>query len=154
MNALRLATVIVLGATGIAVADPAPAADPAPSPPLPSLQFAPLPLVDIPQQPTEPSVRIDAARVVAERFAEDWRYPEPGSVLGVQNGLWYFGVGTYQPKSRRSAALHTGSVAATIIGEILLAADSPLAGVGAMLTGVTLDAAAADADRAAEARGH
>jgi hypothetical protein len=39
-----------------------------------------------------------------------------------------------------------------MLGEILLAADSPVAGIGAMLTGATLDAAAADADRDAEAR--
>jgi hypothetical protein len=43
-------------------------------------------------------------------------------------------------------------MAATLLGEILLGTGSPLAGVGAMVTGATLDAAAADADRDAEAR--
>jgi hypothetical protein len=39
-----------------------------------------------------------------------------------------------------------------MLGEILLSADSPLAGVGALIGGATLDAAAADVDRDAEAR--
>lgn len=69
------------------------------------------------------------------------------------SGDWYFGWGYYRPTSRRSAALHGGAMGATLLGEILVGTGSPLAGVGAMLTGATLDAAAADTDRDAESRG-
>jgi hypothetical protein len=141
---------------GSATADPLPttppppvqAPDPDPAPVLSGLvplQFAPI------NRPP-PSLRLEAARVMAERFAGDWRFPEPGPLLGVDGGTWFTGAGYYQPRSRRAAALHGGSIAATLLGEILLAADSPLAGVGALVTGATLDAAAADADRAAESK--
>jgi hypothetical protein len=43
---------------------------------------------------------------------------------------------------------------ATLLGEVLLATGSPLAGLGALVTGATLDAAAADIDRDVEARGN
>ncbi|HEY5945833.1 MAG TPA: hypothetical protein VIV40_10095, partial [Kofleriaceae bacterium] len=56
------------------------------------------------------------------------------------------------PRTARSAALHGGSMGATILGEILIGTGSPLAGVGALVTGATLDAAGADVDRDAEAR--
>ena len=64
------------------------------------------------------------------------------------------GPGMYRPRTARSAALHGGSMAATLLGEILLQSGTPAAGVGALLTGATLDSAAADVDRDAEARGH
>jgi len=153
MSALRITTVLVvtLGtAAADPVADPAPA-PPAPAPPLTMPSLSPLLMADVPLPPV-PSLRLEAARVAGEQFALQWRYPEPGALLGVEGGLWYIGAGHYSPRSGRSAALHGGSVAATLLGQILLAADSPVAGIGALLTGATLDAAAADADRDAEAR--
>ncbi len=153
MTALRITSVLVV-TLGTAAADPIvnPAPTPTSAPPvltMPSL--SPMLMADVPAPPVL-SLRLEAARVAGEQFALQWRYPEPGPLLGVEGGLWYIGVGRYSPRSRRSAALHTGSVAATLLGEILLAADSPIAGIGALLTGATLDAAAADADRDAEAR--
>jgi hypothetical protein len=99
-----------------------------------------------------PSLRLEAVRVAGERFAQDWRYPEPGAIAGFDGGGWFMGIGHYRPRTRRSAALHGGSIGATILGEILISSGSPLAGVGALITGATLDAAAADVDRNAEAR--
>ena len=87
-----------------------------------------------------------------ERSDGDWRYPEPGPVLGYDDGAWFMGYSHYRPRTARSAALHGGSMAATLLGEILLSADTPVAGVGALLTGATLDAASADVARDAEAR--
>jgi hypothetical protein len=148
MTALRMATVLAV-TLGTAAADPAPPSDPAPAAPL---VLSPLMLFDVPTPTAVPSLRLEAARVASEQFATSWRYPEPGPLLGLEGGAWFVGQGHYWPRSRRSAALHGGSVAATLLGEILLSADSPVAGVGALLTGATLDAAAADADRDAEAR--
>jgi len=152
MTALRMTTVLVV-TLGTASADPvvtpAPAAHASPVMTTPSL--SPMPMADVPP-PAVPSLRLEAARVAGEQFALQWRYPEPGPLLGVEGGLWYLGAGHDSPRSARSAALHGGSVAATLIGEILLGADLPVAAVGALLTGATLDAAAADADRDAEAR--
>lgn len=108
-------------------------------------------VIDVPRLPP-PSLRIEAMRVASENFESSWRYPEPGPLFGSDHGLWYMGYGHYRPRTARSAALHGGSIAATLLGEILLAADSPLAGVGALITGATLDAAAADVDRDAESR--
>jgi hypothetical protein len=106
-----------------------------------------------PTKPKVPSLRIEAARVAAERFEDSWRYPDAEPIWGIDGGgLWLGGAGHYRPRSRRAAALHGGSMAATLLGEILVGSDSPLAGVGALLTGATLDAAAAEADDAAEAR--
>lgn len=154
MSSLRRFVVVVVAVfatTGTAAADP-PAPSPTPSPAAAPLVLQPLALFDLPTPPAVPSLRIEAARVAAERFAESWRYPEPGPLLGIDNGDWFFGYGHYRPRTARSAALHGGSVAATLLGEILLAVDSPLAGVAALATGATLDAAAADVDRDAEAR--
>ncbi len=156
MTTVRLALVIA-ATLGTASADPAPAtAPPAPAPtPAPPVltapSLSPLLMADIPPPPV-PSLRLEAARVAGEQFALQWRYPEPGPLLGIEGGLWYMGAGHYRPRSKRSAALHGGSIAATLLGEILLSADSPVAGVGALLTGATLDAAAADADRDAESK--
>lgn len=165
MTTLRLSLLVVLAAGGTAVADPAPSAPPPPaqatSVPAPRtlaaalaqpLVLTPLPLFDLPTPVTEPSVRIDAARMVAERFAQDWRFAEPGTLLGVNGGMLYMGDG-YRPRSRRAAALNAGAIGATLLGEILLGSGSPLAGAAALITGATLDAAGADADRDAEARG-
>jgi hypothetical protein len=157
------AALLLVAIAGTASADPATPAAPAPAPATPAVTVTPaappaslMPssflLVPPTPRPRVLSMRIDAARVAAEQFQESWRYPEPGPIFGYERGLWFTGAGHYRPKSARSAALHGGSIAATIIGEILMAADSPLAGVGAMLTGATLDAAAAEADGAAEAR--
>lgn len=103
--------------------------------------------------PPAPSLRLEALRVAGERADNDWRYPVPAPIGAFMNGDWYLGWGYYRPTSRRSAALHGGAMGATLLGEILVGTGSPLAGVGAMLTGATLDAAAADTDRDAEARG-
>ena len=137
----------LIAATGVAAADPTPP-DPAPAP-TPSI--SPLIFVDVPPPPPPPSLRIEAARVAAERFANDnWRYPEPSGLFTLDGGDWGYGAYFYRPRTGRSAALHGGSVAASIAGEILMSAGSPLAGIGALLTGATLDAAAADSDRDAE----
>jgi hypothetical protein len=107
----------------------------------------------LPPTPAEvPSLRVEAARVASEAFENSWRFPDVGPLFSVDGGLWFVGNGRYRPRSARAAALHGGSIAATLIGEILIQADSPLAGVGALLTGATLDAATADADRNADAR--
>lgn len=143
---------------GTAVADPA--TDPAPpaSPPAaPALTRRPIatPLLtfdELPPLPT-PSLRLEALRVAGERADNDWRYPEPGPIASYMHGDWFLGFGYYRPRSTRSAVLHGTSMAATLAGEILMGTGTPLAGVGAMLAGATLDAAAADVDRDAEARG-
>jgi hypothetical protein len=145
-------TTLLLGA-GVAAADPDPAvsSDPAPSAPVRTApSISPLIFVDVPPPPPPPSLRIEAARVAAERFGDTWRYPEPGPLFTSDGGLWSFGAYYYRPRTAKSAALHGGSVAASIAGEILMSAGSPLAGVGAFLAGATMDAAAADVDRAAE----
>jgi len=132
-----------------------PATDPAPpastTPPLPSLLFPGL-LVRVPAPPRTVSLRVEAARIANQRFEDSWRFPDADPAFGMEGGLWFMGPGRYQPLSPRSAALHGGSMAATLLGEILLSADSPLAAGAALLTGATLDAAAAEADQAAEAR--
>jgi len=138
---------------GTAAADPAAPAPPSPTPPPASapLVLAPLFFEPLAAKPV-PSLRLEAARVAHEQFATSWRYPDPSPLVLYDGGVWFIGAGHYRPRSRRAAALHGGSIAATLLGEILLSADSPVAGVGALLTGATLDAAAADADRDAEAR--
>jgi len=149
----RAPVAVVLFLAGPALADPNPATAPAPAatatPPPP--QLSAFLFVDIPPPPP-PSLRIEALRVTHENWENSWRYPEPGPILGVEGGLWFMGDGHYRPRTRRSAALHGASIGATIAGEVLLGSGSPLAGIGALLTGVTLDAAAADADRDAESR--
>jgi hypothetical protein len=114
------------------------------------LTLTPLSLFDTPQ-PIVPSLRLEAARVASERYQDTWRYPDQEAIIGMDGNGWFFGVGHYRPRTARSAALHAGSVGATLLGEILLSVDSPLAGLGALATGATLDAAGADADRDAEA---
>jgi hypothetical protein len=112
------------------------------------LRLDPIP---IPAAPV-PSLRLEAARVAGEVFDNSWRLPDTSPLLAIDGGGWWIGHGRYRPGSGRAAALHGGSMAATFLGELLLATDSPLAGVGALVTGATLDAAAADADRDAEAQ--
>ncbi len=151
---MRLLAIAVAVTSSTAGADPAPPSplrvrDPAAT----SFVLTPLTLFEVPKPPTVPSVRLEAVRVAAERFGDNWRYPDPGPLVGLDGSGWFVGQGYYRPLSSRSGALHTGSVAATLLGEILLSADSPLAGLGALVTGVTLDAATADADRDAERRG-
>jgi hypothetical protein len=144
MRSLLLALAATVTTTASADPDPAP-------PPTPLTTTGPVLRLDLPTLPPV-SLRLEAARVAAERFSESWRYPEPGNLLSLDGSLWYVGGGYYQPRTARSAALHGGSLAATMLGEILLSARSPAAGVGALLTGATLDAAAADVDRDAESR--
>jgi hypothetical protein len=133
---------------------PVPASDPAndPAPPLtrtPSVQ--PYLVFDPPPPPVK-SLRLEALRIAGERAEADWRYPTPEPIFGYGDGMWFMGAAGYHPRTARSAALHGGSIASTILGEVLLGSGSPAAGVGALLTGATLDAAAADVDRDAEAR--
>lgn len=152
----HLPLLLVVLAAGPALADPATTSTTAPSTTPPtngSLMLTPLLLVELPQLPV-PSLRLEALRVAGQRADNDWRYPEPGPLLGVDGDLWWMGYGHYRPRTARSAALHTGSIAATMAGQILLSADSPVAGIGALLTGATLDAAGADVDRDAESRRH
>nr|MDQ3296153.1 hypothetical protein [Myxococcota bacterium] len=62
MSSLRLVAIVVLATAGTAAADP-----PAPAPPAP-LVLQPLALFDLPPTPPAvPSLRIEAARVAAER---------------------------------------------------------------------------------------
>jgi len=124
------------------------AADPAPLTKAPSVM--PILVLDVPPPPV-PSLRIEALRVAGERVDSDWHYPEPGPVFGYDRGFWFVGYDQYTPRTGRSAALHAGSVSATILGGMLLDAI-PAAGAAALAAGVTLDAAAADVDRDAEAR--
>ncbi len=139
-------------------ASPSPSSSSSPSPSnnsttstVTAAQLSAFLVVDVPQ-PQPVSLRLEAIRAVNENWENSWRYPQPGDVLGVQGGLWYMGDYMYRPRTKRSAALHGASIGATIAGEILMGTGSPLAGVGAFLTGATLDAASADADRDAEAR--
>jgi hypothetical protein len=154
---------LLVAGIGTAVAQPKPAPKPAPAPPAPSTSsptssstsslLAPGLLLLPPTPPDIPSLRIEAARVAAQRFEDSWRYPDVEPVFVLSGGMWMMGGnGRYRPRSARAAALHGGSMAATLLGEILIHANAPVAGVGALLTGATLDSAAADADRNAEAR--
>jgi hypothetical protein len=143
MGALRNSFVLLVLVTATASADP---------PPRPQFQLSPFVLTDPTPQLPPVSLRIEAARVAAERFEDSWRYPDPGPMVGLDGGQWFMGAAHYHPRTARSAALHGGSIAATLAGEILIGSGSPLAGVGALLTGATLDAAAADVDRDAESR--
>lgn len=155
---MRCAPVLVLLIAGPALADPgqgAPAAattsSTAPSTAAPPPQLSAFLFVDLPPPPP-PSLRLEALRVANENWENGWRYPQPGDLLGIEGGLWFMGDAHYRPRTARSAALHGGSIGATLAGEILLSTGSPLAGVGALLTGATLDAAAADVDRDSESR--
>jgi hypothetical protein len=151
---VRAAAAVLMLVAGPAVADPAPSAAPAPTADPAAQQpvvLTPLWLTNVPALPV-PSLRLEAMRIAGERADSDWRYPQPGPLLGNDGGLWWMGYGHYRPRAARSAALHGGSIGATMVGQILMAADSPLAGVGALITGATLDAAAADVDRDAESR--
>lgn len=130
--------------------DPQPSGDPPPLSRAPTAQ--PFLVYDPPPPPVK-SLRLEALRIAGERSEADWRYPEPEPIMGfMSDGSFYMGYPQFRPRNARSAALHSGAAGATLLGEILLGTGSPLAGVGAMLTGATLDAAAADVDRDAEAR--
>lgn len=161
-----LVTISLAGAlVGTAFADPPAGVPPKPQQPLQQQpqQSQPRPprsgianvgpwlVLDVPPPPVL-SLRLEAVRVAGERVEGDWRYPEPGLVFGYDQAGWFLGHSHYRPRTARSAALHGGSMASTLLGEILLSAHSPVAGVGALLTGATLDAAAADVDRDAEAK--
>jgi hypothetical protein len=154
MRSLRV-FVMVLITAGTAAADPSTTSTSVSTsdPVLKStpLVLRPLSLFDTPTPTLAPSLRIESARVAAERYANDWRYPEPGAIVGVDSGGWFLGHSHYRPRSARSAALHAGSIGATLLGEVLLSTGSPLAGLGALATGATLDAAAADVERDTEA---
>ena len=147
MSLFRQSAVITVLAAGNAFADPAPSQDPAAAPVVISL-----PLFEKTPPKPVPSLRLEAVRIAGEQFLGEWRLPEPSPLVGFDSGAWFIGYGHYRPRTARSASLHGGSIAATMLGQILLSADSPVAGVGALLTGATLDAAGADADRDAEAR--
>jgi hypothetical protein len=149
----RAMALVVLLTAQAAVADPDPTPAITSNPPTMSstLVLAPLQLTSVPSLPV-PSLRLEATRIAGERADSDWNYPEISPLLGSDGGYWWMGYGHYHPRTARSAALHGGSIGATMVGQILLGADSPVAAVGALLTGVTLDAAAADVDRDAESR--
>src|SRR4051812_29189867 len=122
---MRLVGAVVLLVAAAASADPAkpaPAASTVPAPPPHPARgpfvLTPMLLVDVPQLPPV-SLRLEAVRVAGMRSDTDWRYPEPGPLLGVDGGTWFLGVGHYRPRTRRSAALHGGSIAATMLGSIL-----------------------------------
>ena len=55
------------------------AADPTPDPPTYVLQ--PVALWTPRPQPIAPSLRLEAARVINERFGDTWRYPDPGTAV-------------------------------------------------------------------------
>ena len=142
--------VVLMASPALADDDPAPSTMQGkltPPPQLTAFQFA----VDVPPPPPV-SLRLDAVRAINENWENSWRYPQPGPLFGVDSGTFFIGNGYYRPRTARSAALHGGSIAATMAGQILLGTGSPLAGVAGLLTGATLDAAAADADRDAESR--
>jgi hypothetical protein len=144
------AIVVMCLAGGTAHADPA-TSSALPQPPFLTLQ--PIPMFSDPLPvPSVTSLRLDAARAAAEVFENSWRYPDAAPAFSLDGDRWFFGHGMYAPRSSRAAALHGGSMAATLVGQILIGTGSPLAGVSAMVTGATLDAAAADVDRDAEAR--
>ncbi len=158
--AMRFRFVVLALASLVAtpvVADPPatqsapPAADPAQQPLSRAPSVAPY-LVFDPPPPSVPSLRLEALRVAGERADNDWRYPTPEPIFGWQEDGFFIGYGHYRPRTARSAALHGGSIASTLLGQILLESGTPAAGVGMLLTGATLDAAAADVDRDAEAR--
>lgn len=108
-------------------------------------------LVFDPPPPPPPSLRIEALRIAGERAENDWRFPTPEPVFGWQENGFFIGWGHYRPRTARSAALHGGAIASTLLGQMLL--DTvPVAGVGLFAAGATLDAAAADVDRDAESR--
>ncbi len=152
MRSVNLSLALLLVAASGSAADPtAPPASASRPPPAATFNVSPLLVFDVPPLPP-PSLRLEAARIAGQRADLDWRYPEPGPLFGSDSGLWFVGYGRYRPRTARSSALHGGSIGATLIGQILLQADSPLAGVGALLTGATLDSAAADVDRDAESR--
>jgi hypothetical protein len=141
-------SLLVLVLAGTASADPkATTSNALPQPPFLTLQ--PITFAD-PPAPRPVSLRLEASRIAAEVFENSWRYPDVEPQLGISGGVWTIGH-HYRPLTARSASLHGGSMAAVLVGEILLATGSPLAGVAAMATGATLDAAAADVDRDAEA---
>lgn len=142
------ASLVIVATAGMAVADPATPPKLAPLATKPTSSVLPPSVLLLPPTPVKPevSLRIEAAKVAAQRFEDSWRYPDVEPFFGIGGDGMFIGAGHYHPRTARSAALHGGSVAATMIGEILLSADSPVAGIGAMLTGATFDAAAADAD--------
>ena len=145
MRTLRIIAIVMFTSAGIASADP----DPVTVPTF-TLQTS---MFDVKTPPAPvPSLRLEAARVAQEKYDGQWRYPEPGELGGYDGTGFFWGHGHYKPRTRRGHALHAGSVGATLLGEILLGSGSPLAGVGALAAGATLDAAAADSDRDAEAR--
>ncbi|HEY5923762.1 MAG TPA: hypothetical protein VIV11_18900 [Kofleriaceae bacterium] len=167
---MRWVPLLLVSIAGTAAADPAakpqPPSKPAtapPSAPAPTTVNDPQPLtraptvapflVFDPPPPPVKSLRIEALRIAGERSEADWRFPEPEPIMGFRSdGSFFMGYPQHRPRNARSAALHTGAAASTLLGEILLGTGAPIAGVGAMLTGATLDAAAADVDRDAEAR--
>lgn len=157
MGSVRIAVVLLFAASGVASADPATSTSPPPQPATGSpatrtpLVLTPLNLIETTPALPPVSLRLEAARIAAERFEDNWRFPEPGPIIGLDGNAWFVGAGHYRPRTARSAALHGGSIGASLLGEILIGSGSPLAGAGALLTGATLDAAAADVDRDAEA---
>lgn len=154
---LALATSVAPAGADKASSPPAPASlspssvsDPSSTPLARTPNAAPF-LVFDPPPPPVPSLRIELLRVAGERAENDWRFPTPEPVFGWQEDGFFIGWGHYRPRTKRAAALHGGSIASTLLGQMLL--DTvPVAGVGLFAAGATLDAAAADVERDTEAR--
>jgi hypothetical protein len=147
MTNARIIAIVMFTTSGIAAADPDPTPVTVPTFTLQTSMFD----AKTPPAPV-PSLRVEAARVAQEKYDGQWRYPAPGELGGYDGTGFFWGHGHYRPRTARGHALHAGSVGATLLGEILLGSGSPLAGVGALAAGATLDAAAADSDRDAEAQ--
>jgi hypothetical protein len=142
MRALRIIAIVMFTST-VATADPVA---------VPAFTLQTSMFDEKTPPPPVPSLRLEAARVAQEKYDGQWRYPEPGELGGYDGTGFFWGHGHYKPRTRRAAALRGGSIGATLLGEILLQSGSPLAGVGMMAAGATMDAAAADVDRDAEAK--
>jgi hypothetical protein len=141
---MRIVLIVVAGLSLVPAggrADPRP--DPDPDPPGPRVSAL---LLAEPTPRPVPSLRLEAMRVLGERFEGDWKLPEPEPLFGYGQGTWFVGYARYHPRSRRAGALHAGAVGATMIGGLLLGGDAKAVAAGALLVGATLDAAANDAE--------
>ena len=94
MKTMRIIIAIVCTG-GIAAADPDPVSVPTFT--LQTALFTQTPPTIV------PSLRLEAARVAHEKYDGQWRYPEPGTLGGIDGNGIFFGHGYYRPRSGRSA---------------------------------------------------